>query len=186
MQIVKYISGEWAVIGQSPLTFIIALTLLGGAIWAVIEKLYKQELSTKAATIEHLRERLEYKAVVALESVGSRPTPEPSSDKPQGPVPATPTPAPASVHVVDPDAIYQRGQIVGRVVAPRVHQSVSRVTFEAITDTSDLDRKVPFQYRDMTLTLISVERSFGMNIVLGPNGSRTLRDVIEGVECQII
>lgn len=188
METLEFVEKQWALIVQAPFVFLTAVVLIFGAIWAFLSLLFKQELATKNATIEHLRERLEYKAAVASEPVASTRVIDTTSTGNgtfhHGPAevakPAPPVPK------VDPDAIYQRDRIVGKVIAPRAFPAESRMTFEAITDTADLDRGKPFQYRDVTLALVSVEQSIGMKIVSGGSGSRTLQNVIEGVVCRIV
>jgi hypothetical protein len=48
----------------------------------------------------------------------------------------------------DPDALYQNGNVVGKVVAPRITLNESKVYFDRIENAGNLNTKKTFEYRD--------------------------------------
>jgi hypothetical protein len=68
---------------------------------------------------------------------------------------------------LDPDAIYQNGSIVGRVIAPRITLNQSRVYFDRLQNAGNLDRKKTFEYRDYILKMLGAGGYTGMLITPG-------------------
>lgn len=48
----KYLEGEWKVIGQAPLTFLIVLTILGGIIWFVAKRAAALQVANLRSSLE--------------------------------------------------------------------------------------------------------------------------------------
>lgn len=84
----------------------------------------------------------------------------------------------------DQDAIYQNGQIVGRVSGD-VQEMDNEIVFHEIYDTSVLNTKEPFEYRRHILKIISKD-IIGQKIVTTPEGSEVKQNVIMNVVCEKI
>lgn len=86
----------------------------------------------------------------------------------------------------DPDTIYQRGLAVGKVVAPRVFLNESKVTFDELYDTSDLDRSREFEYRNFILRVVQVQKTIGERSEVSEAGSVVRKAILGGVVCAIV
>jgi hypothetical protein len=64
----------------------------------------------------------------------------------------------------DPDALYQNGNSIGKVVGARITLNESKVFFEEIQNAGGLDTRRPFEYRDYILRFIRADSYTGMRI----------------------
>jgi hypothetical protein len=85
----------------------------------------------------------------------------------------------------DPDGIYHFDQLVGRAAGVHVDLQTSTITFDEITDTSNLDRSRPVTYRNYTLEITGIQRSIGQRTIATSTGSRSDNAVITGVTAHI-
>jgi hypothetical protein len=69
----------------------------------------------------------------------------------------------------DPDALYQNGNVVGKVAGARITLNDSKVYFEQIEDAGNLDTKRTFEYRDYVLRFIRADSFIGL-LVQAPGG----------------
>jgi len=83
----------------------------------------------------------------------------------------------------DPDGLYQNGNMVGKVVAPRITLNESKVYFDQIENAGNLDTKKTFEYRDYILKFLRADSFIGM-LVQVPGGVAT--NVYQRVVCEIV
>ncbi len=79
----------------------------------------------------------------------------------------------------DKNSIYQNRQIVGRV-SGTVQKTDDKIVFSEIYDTSNLDRKEPFEYRRDQLKIVK----HGTTSVQAIVGSKVMQHVIRDVICE--
>jgi hypothetical protein len=82
----------------------------------------------------------------------------------------------------DPDAIYQNGNAVGRVTGARITLNESRVYFDQIENTGNLDRSKTFEYREYILRLLRADTYIGMLVT--PSG--VANNVYQHAVCEIV
>ena len=83
----------------------------------------------------------------------------------------------------DPDAIYQNGAVVGKVIAPRIALNQSKIYFEQLQNAGKLDQSKPFEYRDFELKIGKVDSYIEM-LVSSASGVAT--NVYQHVVCDIV
>lgn len=83
----------------------------------------------------------------------------------------------------DPQKIYQNGQPVGNITG-EVKISDSQIIFDEITDSSQLERSQPIEYKRYKIKIIKIESSTGLSIVASDTGSQTKSSVLRNVVCE--
>ena len=82
----------------------------------------------------------------------------------------------------DPDSLYQNGNVVGKVIAPRITLSESRIFFEQIENAGNLDKQKNFEYRDYILKFIRADSFIGMLVQPGSVAANVYKHVV----CEIV
>lgn len=85
----------------------------------------------------------------------------------------------------DPNKIYQNGEHVGNVVGA-VKKEKDCLIFNQITDTSKLNRSIPFEYKREKYQITKRPTSIGMKMVATNSGTERKDAVIENVVCKKI
>ncbi len=82
----------------------------------------------------------------------------------------------------DPNSILQDGSVVGRAVG-RVERKDSKVLFQRLVETPELDEQSPFVYRDTTYRIITIGKRSVIEIsdIYGMN-----KDVKSDVVCEVL
>ena len=85
----------------------------------------------------------------------------------------------------DPNAIYQNGTVVGIITGDVVIRE-KEVVFEAISETSNLNRDAPFEFRREILLVVSWEKFTGMKVEMSGQGTevKTRTAVLENIVCK--
>lgn len=94
-----------------------------------------------------------------------------------------PVPQKSQLPSRDPDSLYQNENIVGKVVGARITLNDSKVYFDQIENSGNLDTKKNFEYRDYVLHFIRADAFIGM-LVQAPGGVAT--NVYQRVVCEIV
>ncbi|WP_191569367.1 hypothetical protein [Paracoccus yeei] len=127
----KYIAQEWAILASAPVSFLMAILVVGIAVWSFARWNYTERMDT-------LNNRLSARAdeVEALKAKLAE-------------AQAAPTKPPLS----DPDDMTQSDRIVGKIIAPDIRKGDAVVLAHSITTSGDFDQQKPFVFRDMRLML---------------------------------
>lgn len=78
----------------------------------------------------------------------------------------------------DPMKIYQNGKEVGNITG-EVETKGGVIIFRQICNTSELNQKLPFEYKKETIKIIRCDASFDIK-----GGSPVKTNVLEGVVCE--
>lgn len=87
--------------------------------------------------------------------------------------------------VYDTNGVYQDDKIVGHV-SGEVKEVAGKFIFSEISNTPNLKRELPFEYRKEKFSIIDYESSVGLLIDMKPNRTETKLDVITNVVCEKI
>jgi hypothetical protein len=87
------------------------------------------------------------------------------------------------IAIIDKDAIYQNGQIVGNI-SGNIQEKDGRSIFSKISNTDLLKRALPFQYRRDKFRIIEIGLVRGMGVVASSLDTKNEKDVIENVICE--
>jgi len=80
----------------------------------------------------------------------------------------------------DPKKIYQDGKEVGDVTG-QVNTIDNSVTFQQVSNTTELNRNLPFEYKEKTLKIVKVGSEIKIKM-----GSPMRMNVLEDVVCEMV
>lgn len=85
----------------------------------------------------------------------------------------------------DPNKIYQNGNVVGDITG-QIEEKDNLIIFKQISNTSNLDQGVLFEYKRNKCRIIRINTSIGIKIVATNSGTERRDAVIEDVVCKKI
>ncbi len=96
------------------------------------------------------------------------------------------TSPPSWIATREENKIYQNGIAIGEITG-KVTNNGKEIIFSQISNTSNFDINIPFEYQRFRIKVHKVERFIGNTIELTPTGiPQTITNVYEGVYCQVI
>lgn len=128
----KYIAKEWGVLISAPISFVMAIAVVGLLVWSVARWHHAERVDT-------LNNRLSAR-LDEIEALKEKLTDAQSAAK--------------KLPVEDHDDISQSGRVVGKMIGHDIRRGDGVVLAGAITASGDFDPQKPFAFRDMRLNLV--------------------------------
>jgi hypothetical protein len=85
----------------------------------------------------------------------------------------------------DSNKLYQGSTAIADVTGPVEHKG-NRVRFVQLANASGFDRSQPFEYQRLRLRVVQVGKIIGQQVVVSAAGSKTMMNVLEDVQCDIV
>jgi hypothetical protein len=147
-EILTKLADQLAVIKSAPYPFILAVAIVIGAVWFIVNWFYSAVLSSKNANIELLQGRL---ADYQDKLKGASPDQAASElTRLRAEIEAIKNPP------RDDNSVYQKGKRIGVVAGVRIDTQNKMVSFAQMTIGGELDQATNIEFRNLILALAGV------------------------------